>query len=103
MPSDRDLGSNRGQRVGKADSPETIEIFGPVDSFKQIIDSLQSAGIQPEESEHRMIPNQEIELDPDEAVQVLRVLESLDELDDVQTVYSNLNISDEALAKLEPV
>ena len=81
---------------------ETVEIFGPVESFKQIIDSLQAAGIQPEESELRMIPNQEIELDPDEAVQVLRVLESLDELDDVQVVFSNLNISDEALARLEP-
>lgn len=79
----------------------TIEIFGPVDSFKQIIDSLQAVGIQPEESELRMIPNQEIELGPDESVQVLRVLESLDDLDDVQTVYSNLHISDEALTKME--
>lgn len=81
---------------------ETIEIFGPVDSFKQIIDSLQAAGIQPDESELRHIPNQEVELGPEETVQVLRVLEALEDLDDVQTVFSNLQISDEALAKLEP-
>lgn len=80
---------------------ETIEIFGPVDSFKQISDALGLAGIKPEESQLRMIPNQEIDLDPEKAAQVLRVLENLDDLDDVQSVSSNLNITEEAIAKLE--
>lgn len=79
----------------------TIEIFGPVESFKQIIDSLHAADIRPDESELRMIPNQEVSLGADETLQVLRVLDELDELDDIQTVYSNLHISDEALAILE--
>lgn len=80
---------------------ETIEIFGPVESFKQISDALREAGIQPDESQLRMIPNQEIDLNADQAAQVLRVLESLEDLDDVQSVSSNLNITEEAIAKLE--
>ncbi|MEK6256754.1 MAG: YebC/PmpR family DNA-binding transcriptional regulator, partial [Chloroflexota bacterium] len=80
---------------------DIFEIFGPVESFKKIIDSLRAADIKPDESELRMIPNQEISLDVDQTLQVLRVLEELDELDDIQTVYSNLHISDEALAQLE--
>ena len=80
---------------------DIFEIFGPVESFKKIIDSLHAADIKPDESELRMIPNQEISLGVDQTLQVLRVLEELDELDDIQTVYSNLHISDEALAQLE--
>jgi transcriptional/translational regulatory protein YebC/TACO1 len=48
-----------------------------------------------------MMPNQEIELDPDQTVQVMKVIETLEDLDDVQSVSSNLAISDEAMVKLE--
>ena len=48
-----------------------------------------------------MMPTNEIELDPDATLQVMRTIELLEELDDVQDVYSNLNISEEALARLE--
>jgi len=78
-----------------------IEITAPVESFKTILDQLRTAKIHPEEAELRMAPNQEIELDPDETVQVMRCIEALEELDDVQNVYSNLHISDEAMARLE--
>ena len=77
------------------------EILGPVDAFKTISDQLHKAGIQAEEAELRMIPNQEIELNTDEAIKVMKIIEALEELDDVQNVYSNLNITDDALAELE--
>lgn len=80
---------------------ETIEIFGPVESFKAISVSLKKAGIHPEEAGLRMMPTNEVELNPDATLQVMRTIEFLEELDDVQDVYSNLNISVEALAKLE--
>ncbi len=80
---------------------DLIEIFGPVDAFKTIGDQLRQAGIRPDEAGLKMIPKQEMELSPDETVQVLKVIEALEELDDVQEVYSNLNISEEALAKME--
>jgi len=77
------------------------EIIGPVDNFKEITDRLEAAEIEPEEAELRMVPANEIELDPEETVQVMRVIEHLEELDDVQNVYSNLRVTDEALAQLE--
>jgi len=80
---------------------DLIEIFGPVDSFKTIGDQLRQAGIQPDEAGLKMIPKQEMELSPDQTIQVLKVIEALEELDDVQEVYSNLSISEEALAKME--
>jgi YebC/PmpR family DNA-binding regulatory protein len=79
----------------------TIEIIGPVDSFKAISDSLTSAEIQPEDAGLRLLPKNEIELDPNATVQVMRTIETLEELDDVQQVFSNLTITDEAIAKLE--
>ncbi len=80
---------------------DEIEIVGPVESFKAISDSLHGAGITPEEAGLRMIPKNEIELTPDATVQVMRTIEVLEELDDVQEVFSNLAITDEALARLE--
>jgi transcriptional/translational regulatory protein YebC/TACO1 len=48
-----------------------------------------------------MLPKQEMELDTEDTMQVLRALETIEDLDDVQNVYSNLKVSDEALAALE--
>jgi transcriptional/translational regulatory protein YebC/TACO1 len=42
-----------------------------------------------------------MDLDTSDAVQVLRVIEAMEELDDVQDVFHNLNISEEAIAALE--
>jgi len=78
-----------------------IEITGPVETFKEIATRLHKANVQPEEAGLRMSPKQEMELDPEHTVQVLRALETIEDLDDVQNVYSNLKVSDEALAALE--
>jgi len=79
----------------------TIEITGPVETFKEIADLLHKANVQPEDAGLRMVPKQEVELGPSESVSVLKALETIEELDDVQNVYSNLKVSDEALAALE--
>jgi YebC/PmpR family DNA-binding regulatory protein len=76
------------------------EIVGPVDSFKTIGDAIKAAGIAIEDAGLRMVANQEIELAPSETVQVMRVIESVEELDDVQNISSNLKISDEAIAEI---
>lgn len=78
-----------------------IEITGPVESFKAIADHLHDAKVIPEEAGLRMVPKQEVELDINETLQVMRVIESLEEMDDVQNVYSNLAMSEDALVALE--
>lgn len=80
---------------------ESIEIFAPVENFKILIDRLRAASITLDEAELRMIPNQEMELNVEDTLQVLRAVDALEELDDVQNVYSNLKVSDEAIAALE--
>ena len=84
-----------------AEDDGMIEITGPVDTFKSIADLLHQAKVNPEEAELRMVPKQELELDVNETLQVMKVIESLEEMDDVQNVYSNLRMSEEALATLE--
>jgi YebC/PmpR family DNA-binding regulatory protein len=80
---------------------DNIEIIGPVEAFKKISDSLKKAGITPDDAELRMIAKQDLELPVDQTLSVLRSIESLEELDDVQNVFHNLKISDEALVALE--
>ena len=76
---------------------EFFEIVGPVEIFKKIHDRLKEAKITPETSGLRMDPNQEIELNLEDTLQVMKTIDILEELDDIQEVYSNLKISDEAL------
>jgi YebC/PmpR family DNA-binding regulatory protein len=78
-----------------------IEITGSVDAFKDIADRLHAARVQPEDAGLRMVPKQEIELSVEDALQVMKLIESLEDMDDVQDVYSNLKMSEEALAALE--
>ncbi|MBP1692127.1 MAG: hypothetical protein H6Q37_10 [Chloroflexi bacterium] len=80
---------------------DTVEILGPVEAFKEISDQLKSAKIHPEEAELRYSPNNEVELSTEQSIQVLKGIEALEELDDVQSVYSTLALSDEVLAQLE--
>jgi YebC/PmpR family DNA-binding regulatory protein len=80
---------------------DNVEIIGPVDAFKKISDALKKASVSPDDAELRMIAKQDLELPVDQTLSVLRTIESLEELDDVQSVFHNLKISDEALAALE--
>lgn len=89
--------------VGAEDVTEDgdyIGIVGPVEVFKTTHDLLEAEGIIPESSGLRLQPNQEIALDLEKTLQVIGVIEKLEDSFDIQEVYSNLEISDEALEKL---
>ncbi len=80
---------------------DRVEIVGSVESFKSISNALRAAKITPDEAGLRMSPNNEIELDTDDGAQVLRFIEVIEEIDDVQDVFHNLRITEEALERLE--
>jgi YebC/PmpR family DNA-binding regulatory protein len=80
---------------------DDIEIIAPVGAFKQISDQLAEAGITPDDATLRMIPTSTIELPPDKTLQVMRVIEDLEDLDDVQHLFSNLQVTEEAVSLLE--
>lgn len=80
---------------------EWVEIIAPVDAYNEINVRLKSTGIVPDDAGLKFSPNNELELEDDEAIQVVKIIESLEELDDVQEVFSNLSISESVMAKLE--
>ena len=80
---------------------DSIEVFAPVESFKAINDVLHAASLKAEEAGLRMLPNNTVDLPSDQTVQVMRVVETLEDLDDMQLVFSTLHVSDEAVALLE--
>ncbi|MCA9966560.1 MAG: YebC/PmpR family DNA-binding transcriptional regulator, partial [Anaerolineales bacterium] len=62
--------------------------------------ALEEAGVEVEESNLVYEPNNPIELEQGPALQVMNLIEKLEELDDVQNVYSALEITDEAIAAM---
>jgi transcriptional/translational regulatory protein YebC/TACO1 len=80
---------------------DVYEVMAPVESFKLLSDALRKASIQIDEAELRMVPTNEIELSVDQTLQVLRTIDTMEELDDVQNVFHTMRISDEVLAALE--
>lgn len=83
------------------DAGESVEIIGPADLFKTLSDSLHQVGVTPEESGLRLIAKQELELDTEDTLTVLRLIDVLEDLDDVQNVFHNVKLTEEALAALE--
>jgi transcriptional/translational regulatory protein YebC/TACO1 len=83
------------------DAGEDVEIIAPVESFKKISDALHKKNVTPDEAGLRLIAKQELDLPVDATLSVLKLVELLEELDDVAEVFHNVRLSDEALAALE--
>lgn len=68
--------------------------------LQKLKDGLREAGIEPESARFSMEPNATMTLERPAADQVLRLMDALDDEDDVQEIYSNFEIPDEILAEL---
>ncbi|MGD8398453.1 MAG: YebC/PmpR family DNA-binding transcriptional regulator [Anaerolineae bacterium] len=82
-------------------SDDMIEIFAEPDDFAAVRESLQKSGLKLDSAELTMVPKTTIELTEKQAMQNMNLISQLEELDDVQDVYSNLDISDELMARFE--
>jgi YebC/PmpR family DNA-binding regulatory protein len=80
---------------------DMIEVYAELDSFRAVRQALEDAGITFETAELSMIPKTTMQLGEKETLQVMGIIDALEDLDDVQQVYSNLNISDEVMEKYE--
>ncbi|MDX7845382.1 YebC/PmpR family DNA-binding transcriptional regulator [Aeromonas caviae] len=78
----------------------TIEVYTTPNDFGTVLDGLEAAGFKPESAEVTMIPSTEAELDTETAPKLMRLIDMLEDLDDVQEVYHNGSISDEIAATL---
>jgi YebC/PmpR family DNA-binding regulatory protein len=82
-------------------SGDKFEITCDPASYRKVSEALTSAGIQPESSEITRLAKNTVELDADTAQKVLKLMDRLDDHDDVQNVSVNFNIPDEVMAALE--
>ena len=80
---------------------DMTEVYSEVENFQAVRQALEEAGIQFETVEMSLIPKNTLALEEKQTLQVMRVIDNLEELDDTQQVYSNLDISDEVMAKYE--
>ncbi|MGC8468044.1 MAG: YebC/PmpR family DNA-binding transcriptional regulator [Acidithiobacillus sp.] len=80
---------------------ERIVVYTEATALHGVAEALQAAGLKPEEVELTMIPETTVEVSGDDADKLMRLLEALEENDDVQNVYANYSLSDEEMARLE--
>ena len=84
-----------------ANDDHTIDVVTTAEDFMTVKDALTAAGLKPEGGEVTMIPATAVDItNEDDATRMIRLSDMLEDLDDVQNVYSNANIPEEILKKL---
>ncbi len=83
------------------DLGESFEIISGAADFVSVRKAIQDAGIDYDSAEASWVPDLQVPLDADGARKMIRVVEALEDSDDVQDVFANGDISDEVLAELE--
>jgi len=79
---------------------DKFEVLCDPEIFTEVSEAFDAANVPSETKEITRVPNNTVDLDVAAARKVLKLLEALDDHDDVQNVSANFNISDEALAEL---
>ncbi len=77
-----------------------FELSCDPDVFEDVRKALEQAGITPESAELTMVPSATVTLEGRNAERMMKLIEALEDHDDVQNVYSNFEISDEEMARL---
>ncbi|MGD9498222.1 MAG: YebC/PmpR family DNA-binding transcriptional regulator [Armatimonadota bacterium] len=83
------------------DDEDYWEIRTAMEDFHTVREALDAAGIPYERAQLDMIPTSTVQVPDREAGKLLRLLDDLEEHDDVQHIYANFEVSDEALASFE--
>jgi YebC/PmpR family DNA-binding regulatory protein len=77
-----------------------LEVLTDPTQLDEVRKGLEAAGIRVRSAELTMVPKTLLELPPDQTAQVLRLVDRLEDLDDVSRVYTNVQVSDEVLAQV---
>jgi YebC/PmpR family DNA-binding regulatory protein len=78
----------------------SVDVLTTPDQFEAVRDALRAAGLMPESAEVTLRAGASVKLDQEDAEKMIRLIERLEDLDDVQNVYSNADISEDILAEL---
>ncbi|MBU6952368.1 YebC/PmpR family DNA-binding transcriptional regulator [Hahella sp. HN01] len=80
-----------------ANDDGSVEVQTAAEDFMSVKDALMAAGLTPESADVSMVPATMAPLDVENGEKVMKLIEMLEDLDDVQNVYSNADIPDEVL------
>lgn len=80
---------------------DTYEVLTTPESFQEVLSAIETAKISTESAEVVRVAANTVDLDLDAARSVLKLMEALEDHDDVQSATANFNISDEVMAELE--
>jgi len=83
------------------DEGEKFEVFSEAHDLVATRTALQEAGIDYDSADIAFVPQLKIEVDAETARKVFRLIDALEELDDVQNIYSNYDVTAEVQAELE--
>ena len=78
---------------------DTVEVFTEVPDLHRVQEALKGAGYQIASAQLTMRPKTLLNPEPDQAIKTIRLVERLEDLDDVQEVFTNLDIPEEVLAQ----
>ena len=79
---------------------DTFEVICSVEAFQEVRDALESGKVPTDVAELARIPSTTVDLDADSGRKVLKLLEALEDQDDVQSVTANYNIPDEIMEEV---
>ena len=83
------------------ESDGSIEVLTSPENYEQVKKAITDKGLTPSNSEVTLIASTECPLDLETAQKMLKMIDVLEDLDDVQNVYTNVVISDEIMAALD--
>ena len=82
------------------DLGQSFEVISEPTDLVTVRTAVTDAGLEYESAEAAFLPTVEVDLDEDQAKRVFRLIEALEDSDDVQDVYANYSVSDEIMEKL---
>ncbi len=82
------------------DLGESFEVVSEASDLVKVREALQAAGIDYESADTSFLPSVSVPLDAEGAAKVFHLIEAIEELDDVQNVFGNFDVSDEVMASL---
>ena len=77
-----------------------LEIYTNLENLEDVRRTMEDAGLEVETAERTFVPKTMVTLDDQKSPQVVRLIERLEDLDDVQNVSANLDLSEELVAQL---
>ena len=99
MPIDEEQAMEIGLEAGADDivtnDDGSIDVYTAPEAFADVVEAFEAKGIKPTNAEVSMVPSTEAELDADNAAKCMRMIDALEDLDDVQNVYHNASFPDD--------